>query len=463
MLILLITGAFLDAMIGIQIQKAFDTALLAKARALETLLEQAPDGIEFEFADEIMPEFKDDHGPQYFQIWLDNNAVFERSHSLNNADLPRFQTLVQQHSFHDIALPDGRPGRLVETVFVPRVDIEEQAEGTKNDRVISGDTGEVHVTLVLARERVTLQQQRFATRLIISGAMLMMLFGILVLVRKLVSIGLLPLERLATQVKSIDERTLDRRVTHEGTQSVELAPIEEQVNGLLGRLESAFQRENRFSADVAHELRTPLAELRSLAEVGALQPEDREAVLAFFGDVKDISVQMEKMVGVLLELARADAGQLQICAEDIHLAPVVNSVWTDSVSGQTAHTRFRNEVAEDLLVRTDREKLEMILRNLLTNAVIYSQPGTPIRIFATQARDIVVLGIENHVIDLDATDIPMMRERFWRKDQARSNSDHTGLGLALVEALAGVLTLKVELSLDEHEVFRVVLRGLRAN
>ena len=185
-----------------------------------------------------------------------------------------------------------------------------------------GSERQLFIILTVATERLSLQQQRMTIRMIIAAAMMSILIAIAVLVRKFISSGLQPLEHLATQVKDIDARSLKARISQAGRQSLELAPIEKQVNKLLDRLESAFMREKRFSADVAHELRTPLAELRTLAEIGKVQPLDSDTVSNFFRDVEDISVEMEHLVTTLLELSRADSGQLQVFPEEVSLAAI---------------------------------------------------------------------------------------------------------------------------------------------
>lgn len=91
--VVLITAAiFIDIMLGFQFQKMFDQALLDEAKALEILVEENQGAIEFEFADEIVPQYERAKDPHYFQIWLNGSTVFERSHSLGSNNLPQFQT-----------------------------------------------------------------------------------------------------------------------------------------------------------------------------------------------------------------------------------------------------------------------------------------------------------------------------------------------------------------------------------
>lgn len=458
-LVLLVAYAFLDLMIGFQMQKTFDELLLEKALALESLVEEEPSGIEFEFSDEVMPQYSDGKSVAYFQIRSNRGATLRRSVSLGQGNLPQFQTLLDQFTYHDIKLPDGRPGRLVELVFIPRYDEDDDTAETEHYSA-DGSERQLYIILTVATERLSLQQQRLTIRMIIAGAMMSILIAIAVLVRKFISSGLQPLEHLATQVKEIDARSLKGRVSHTGRQSLELAPIEKQVNKLLDRLESAFMREKRFSADVAHELRTPLAELKTLAEIGKVQPLDSDTVSNFFRDVEDISVEMEHLVTTLLELARADSGQLQVYPEEISLAALVDSAWLRATHGTDSVKHIENEVPADLSVYTDFRMLELILLNLLSNAARYSPQHAIIRVFS-RITDSVELTIANPVTDLETADLPMMHERFWQKERSHSDSGRSGLGLSLVMALALLLQIKVHLRLDDDGVLRVILSGLQ--
>ncbi|MDH3537529.1 MAG: ATP-binding protein, partial [Gammaproteobacteria bacterium] len=273
--------------------------------------------------------------------------------------------------------------------------------------------------------------------------------------------GLSPLSSLAKQVGEIDESNLEARLTHEGAQSSEIAPIEKQLNHLLERLQSAFEREKRFSANVAHELRTPLSELKTLAEVGRMLPADDAQVDAFFNDVGEISGQMEKVVITLLELTRSEAGLLRSDPEDIELSRYCDEIWQHAVNGEASDKSLVKSIPQGLVVNTDRDKLGMILSNLFINAVSYSPKESEIHIAAEIRNDSVVLEVKNASIDLKPEDIVHMKDRFWRKQKAHGNSDHSGLGLTLIDALAKIMHLDVRLNLDSQQIFQVTISGLQ--
>ncbi len=464
-LLLSLTAVFLYLRVADHVEQVFDSAVFDKAHALISLTEFDDEGVEFEFAEEgLMSEFKGEGTAQYYQLWEHGTEPLIKSPTLGETDLPRMGVAFGEHAFADLRLPDGRAGRLIEIVFLPRVESEEEWEAEEgDDDNWRGDDYQPQppqpITLVFARERETLDEALLMIASTIFGVILMVLLIVGLLVWRLVGSGLTPLSRLAHQVSAIDESSLDARLTHEGAQSIEIAPIENQLNHLLERLQSAFERERRFSANAAHELRTPLAELKTLAEVARMVPDDKEQVTQFFTDVGDISGQMEKVVATLLELARSEAGLLRSDPQDIELASYCDEIWQHSVNG--SGKTLVKRIPPDLVINTDREKLGMILSNLMGNAISYSPANAKIELFAEVRNNNVVIEVRNASIDLKPEDIVHMKDRFWRKQKVRADNGHSGLGLTLVDALARIMKLDVSLRLDRQSNFMVIISGLQ--
>ena len=467
-LVLSVTTIFLYYLIARQVQSVFDSALLDRAHAMITLSElDHEDGLEFEFTEGLMPEFESDIDAQYYQLWEHGTDPLVKSPSLGGEDLPRIDTLLGEHRFSDLTLVDGRSGRLISINFLPRLDMgdeeDEEPDSTESELEIQSKfLNPQPITLVFARERESLDRMLLTIGITISTIMLLVLGISGLIVRALVGKGLTPLSSLAQQVGKIDESSLGSRITHEGEQSVEIAPIESQVNHLIERLQSAFEREKRFSSNVAHELRTPLTELKTLAEVGQLAPDERDQVIEFFKDVNDISRQMENIVITLLELARSDAGLLQADPEDFLLDDYCSLIWQQAIDGQGNERVLINNIPDDLVVNTDREKLGMILGNLFTNAVSYSPTNAEVRIDVEIRYDKVAIMVKNTATNLRPEDILHMKDRFWRKQKANVTAGHSGLGLSLVEALANIMNLNVNLQLDDNKDFLVTISGLSA-
>lgn len=458
-LVLSVAAVFLYVRVAGHVEEIFDTALYDKAHSLISLTELDEEGLEFDFAEDgVMLEFQEHAVHQYYQLWEEGVKLLIKSPSLGDTDLPMLGTSLDQHQFADLALPDGRSGRLIEIVFMPRVEIEDDEEDEDYGQEIPSPKP---VTMVLARERESLDATLLAIGVTVSGVVLTVLILSGLLIWRLIGSGLSPLSNLARQVGDIDESNLDARLTHVGEQSIEIAPIEDQLNHLLERLQSAFEREKRFSSNVAHELRTPLSELKTLAEVADMVPDDPEQLAEFFRDVGAISGQMEKIVITLLELARSEAGLLRIDPQDIELSRYCDEIWQHSINGQGSGKSLLKNIPDDLVISTDRDKLGIILSNLFINAVSYSPDDAEIHIFAEIRNGNVVLEVKNASTDLKPEDILHMKDRFWRKQKAHDSSGHSGLGLTLVDALARIMKLDVSLQVDNQQTFMVTISGIQ--
>ena len=316
------------------------------------------------------------------------------------------------------------------------------------------------VTLVYARERLTLDNTLFAIGFTIFTIVMVVLLLTGLLVWHFVGRGLIPLSTLAKQVSEINESSLSARLKHQGESSLEVDPIIDQLNHLLERLQSAFERERRFSSNVAHELRTPLSELKTLAEVGGMMPEDRSQISQFFKDVGEISNQMERVVVTLLDLTRSEAGLLFNDPEEMALSELCDTIWTSVTKDRGVVKKFIKHVQDDLLISTDREKFSMILGNVLSNAISYSPSDAEIELTSEVNDDYLVLHVKNVATDLSPEDVQHMKDRFWRKNRSDRDAGHSGLGLTLVDALARILSLNVTLDLDSRNTFIVTISGV---
>jgi signal transduction histidine kinase len=264
-----------------------------------------------------------------------------------------------------------------------------------------------------------------------------------------------PLAGLAAQ--------LDARGAHELSQRVpardlprELEPVVGHLNALLERLEHAFARQKQFSADVSHELRTPLAGVRSTLEVAVSRERAAPDYAQAMHDALEVVRQMQGLVENLLLLARLDAETVQVSREDVPLRALVDECFAP-FSGR-AHERaltFENRIAEGTRVQSDPAKLRIVVSNLLSNAVDYTQSGGAV--WAEHGGGALVsVGDSGPPIPTEA--LESIFEPFVRLDAARAGShEHSGVGLALVRSLCTVLglTVRAENGTDRQVTFRV--------
>jgi signal transduction histidine kinase len=258
--------------------------------------------------------------------------------------------------------------------------------------------------------------------------------------------GLAPLERVADQAARIDVRSLDRRFPGAGMPA-ELQTICARLNDLLDRLGASFDRERRFSADVAHELRTPLAELRNIAEVGLQFPGGRDPL----PDVLSATLQMERLVDALLALSRAEGGRQPVAHQRVDLARLAEETWAPFAAAAAERNLRVSQRIAAASVETDPVLIAAIFTNVFANAVEYTPPGGAVDWELGPDGGLIV---SNDNATLGAADLPHVFERFWRKDPARSDGRHGGLGLSLARSFAQLIGATVTLELPRPERVR---------
>lgn len=449
-LLLIAAGLLLDRAISSRLRQGFDAGLIAEARSVMAVTEQQGGRVALELSPGLLPELEGGKRPDYFQLWIDGGRILARSPTLGGRDLPRSASPSRQFRFGDLTLPDGRRGRRVEITFRPQIEPDDERE--------AGPSAASAVTLVVARGSEELAAFLASLHRTLALFILILLLSSALLVRAVTTYALRPLNDLARRLEAIDAGSLREAVVIDGAPA-ELVPTIEHLNGLLARLAGSFERERMFAANLAHELRTPLAELRAVTDVALKWPDDPAALLAALGEARGSGLRMEKIVVNLLALARYDGGQHTLHLSAVPLRETVDACWRAAAAeaegrGLTASL----EVPEGLTLITDREKLELVLSNLFANAVAYGSPGSRITCAASAADGRLRLSVSNPTTDLSPDDLPRIFDRFWRRDAARSDGRHAGLGLSLVAALCELLGFSREARLRDG-VFEIVLSG----
>ncbi len=444
--ILLLSGLLLYILIGRALWEGFNDSLAVKLRSLAAMTEVEDGELELDFQEASLPEFKPSEKAEYYQVWLDDTSVFARSPSLLGQNLEAVYGTLEKPAYKLVLLPDGRPGCIAGARFSPRSERKRASTPLEVTMVIGRETAGVEAAL-----------SRLRSLMLIVGLVAIVISAIMLgfLVRR----GLQPAKLLAARIASVRETDLDESITCRNIPT-ELQPIVDRLNGLLARLHDAFQRERRFSADVAHELRTPLAGLRSQLEVTLSREREPHEYRDTLSECLRIHRQMHQMVEALLNLARADAGQLEIVPEQFDLADLVRDCW-QSFANRAAEKQLRVDwqIREVCTLNSDRVKLNLVLQNLLDNAVTYGDRGGWIRIELSCLDEHAELTVSNTGGRLRPADIEHVFDRFWRGDASRQAAGrHCGLGLALCKTLTELLGGSIRAELHADNTFAVVLR-----
>lgn len=247
--------------------------------------------------------------------------------------------------------------------------------------------------------------------------------------------ALAPIRRLTIAMASITAKGLDRRISAANTDR-ELHELIEVFNGMLERLERGFRQASRFSADAAHELKTPLAILQVQIEQALAVAEAGSSLQERLTGILDEVQRLGTIARKLLLLSLADAGRLSLNRTPCDLSRALEELLEDAqmlAPGLALHGR----VAPDLRVRADAPLLKQVLHNLLANAVKYNRPHGFIRLTADRCAGRITVAITNASVDLASADRARLFERFYRADSARQRGTAgAGLGLSLAREIA---------------------------
>lgn len=431
-----------------EIVEQYDLALLSKARALTGVVGSDSNGNPtFLLPVEAMPEYhRQPRDTDYFQIWRPDGSVLARSPSLGAGDLPGIEaaSYASEYGFIDARLPGGRMGRAAWLHLHPSAN----AAASPPNPTKSPAERDMLVAVATSGEEFdeTIGHLVFA----LVTASVTMSAGTLLVVLAAVNRGLRPLREVAETAGRIDAGSLDYRFEIMSLPA-ELRPIADRLNTLLGRLEEAFQRERRFTANVAHELRTPIAELRASAEVAMKWSDDHALTIKGLRDSLAVAGRMEAVVESLLSLVRGESNRATAKAESVDLAQAASDAWRP-YAGIAAKRRLkvRFEIPCKTRILADRTLLGSLVSNLASNAVAYSPEGGQVVLRCGRERGRSMFVIENSNIDLTQADLPQLTEPFWRKDASRTDATHVGLGLAIAQTYAIAMDASLRFALQNE-------------
>ena len=251
--------------------------------------------------------------------------------------------------------------------------------------------------------------------------------------------ALAPVREIAATARDISQHDLNRRIALDLPPD-ELGELAETFNGMLERLEAAFASLQRFTADAAHELRTPLALMRTEVQFALRAAPDVEEQRATLQSVLDEVEGLTRMADQLLLLARADSGTLTLSREEVDADELVEDAavrWHATL--EQRGIAFGVRVDEAPPIFADRAMLRRVLDNLIDNAARHTPRGGTIGLQVAGSGD----GVEMIVSDSGGGVAPHLRgrlfERFTRSDPARArDTGGAGLGLSICAAIAAL-------------------------
>lgn len=267
-----------------------------------------------------------------------------------------------------------------------------------------------------------------------------------------------PISNFAATVQSITHQRLDERL--DSTQpTLEMSKLASAFNEMLKALQDSFQRQQQFTSDAAHELRTPVSIVLSQSEFSLLRERTSDEYRQGLETCRQTAVHMKRLVDHLLEVCRIDSGQV-----DFEKVPLrLDSLAAEVIALMTPIAAEREVYIEQqmmpLSITGEATSVRQILFNLVANAIEFSPQGGKVIVAIDHDSEFARLKISDHGQGISAADLPLVWNRFYRADQARlrNESNGTGLGLSLVAELVKLHggTYEIESSIGQGTTVQI--------
>jgi heavy metal sensor kinase len=270
--------------------------------------------------------------------------------------------------------------------------------------------------------------------------------------------ALAPVDEIAASARSISAQNLNLRLTVPRTGD-ELQRLSETLNDMIARLDASFKRITQFTADASHELRTPIALIRTTSELSTRKPKSLEDCLKALERIHLHAERMTRLIDTLMELARADSGaeELNISAMNLSVA-MSDACDQGEPSARAKQITLTRTISSGVFVYGDAEALRRLFLILIDNAVKYTPSNGSISVSLSRARDHAMCEVRDCGIGIPNEELPKIFGRFYRVDKTRSReSGGAGLGLAIAQWIAEAhrIVIEVESILGHGSVFRV--------
>jgi two-component system heavy metal sensor histidine kinase CusS len=306
-------------------------------------------------------------------------------------------------------------------------------------RLRNGDTASVLVARNMSDRWLLLDRYRDTLHMAgVAGVLLAMLLGYL-----LIRAALRPLRDIAASASLVTVNRLNTRIAVARVPS-ELEALVASLNAMLERVEQGFQRLSRFTADLAHDMRTPLGNMRGAAEVALARPRSVDEYESLLASNLEECDRLSRMIESVLFLARAEHPQFVKHMREFDAALELTHI-AEYFEGLADDAKVRVRVSGAASLTADLELFRRAVSNLLANAIRYTPPGGEIVLDANTSADAVQVSVSNEGQPIATEHLERIFDRFYRVDPSRSSlpssglsqgsTASTGLGLAIVRTI----------------------------
>jgi two-component system heavy metal sensor histidine kinase CusS len=276
---------------------------------------------------------------------------------------------------------------------------------------------------------------------------------------RLATQAVMPIRQVGITAARISSSTLSERLQLTELPQ-ELAAVARSFNAMMDRLQDAFSRLSRFSADIAHELRTPVSNMIGEMEVALGRHREEPFYRDAIGSALEECQRLSRVIDALLFLARAEDPRRQIRKEKVNLLREIQSVldFYEAAASESGLS-FQVEIPETLELAVERTLFHRAIANVISNAIKHARSTSPVQIKAAQADRAVEIEIRDQGQGISPEHLPHLSDRFYRVDASRSqDSGGSGLGLAIVKTIAHIHGGELILASQPGLGTRVILR-----
>jgi two-component system, OmpR family, heavy metal sensor histidine kinase CusS len=445
LLMVVLATASLYLVLVTELEKSTDQFLADKLNVIRTMLRDRPNDwdnlreeVELESAARQYEHF-------YIRLLDDQNAPLMTTPGMaEQLDLRKFPGPSQTQTKHALALK-GKDGRMFRVTTAP---VPVGWPPTQTDTI--------QIAIDVSQKEALLARYRSWFWAILAGSLAIFPLVGYQIARQ----GIRPVEEIAITAQHISSTNLRERILPEGYPS-ELASLAGTFNQMLDRLEESFERISRFSADIAHDLRTPVNNIRGEAEVALARARTVEEYRDVLGSCLEETVRLSDLISDLLFLARTESPLGHLHWARVDLGELLNGVreYYEAAAAEGGISLTTANGDAPVIAELDRTLVRRAVGNLVANAVAHTPPGGSVVLGAKSEGNTVRIAVSDTGVGIPPEDLPRVFDRFFRVDKSRSQvSGGTGLGLAIVQSIMVLHSGKAEIESQLGRGTRVTLQ-----
>ena len=427
-----------------ELDRSTDLFLADKLNVVRTMLRERPDDADA-LREEIELESAARRYEQFYIRLLDKerHQLMATPGMAQQLDLTQFAKQGQIRSDRAIAMK-GRTGR---TFRVIAAVVPVGSPGVQTDII--------QIAVDVSQKEELLARYRHSFAAIMMGSLV--IFPIVGY--KIARRGIRPVEEMATTARRISSTNLHERILPEGY-PVELASLAGTFNKMLDGLEESFERISRFSADIAHDLRTPVNNIRGEAEVALARARTMDEYRDVIESCLEEAVRLSDLIGNLLFLARAESPLTHLHRVPVDVSELLGGVreYYEASAAESGISLTTALASEPVIAELDRTLIQRAVGNLIANAVAHTPAGGAVVLGANTEAAGIRIEVSDTGIGIPPEALARVFDRFYRVDTSRSQSSGgTGLGLSIVQSIMVLHGGRAEIASQPGHGTRVTL------